>query len=73
MKRRLIKGADKKVFGVAAGLADYFDIDPTFVRVAFIAMCAGFLLPGLVAYFALAWMMPSRDKSLAEQPALFAE
>ena len=27
--------------GVASGLADYFDVDPTIVRIAFVALAAG--------------------------------
>jgi len=33
-KRRLMRSStDKKIAGVCAGLADYFDLDPTIVRV----------------------------------------
>ena len=44
MKKRLIKSTDKKLFGVAGGVADYFEIDPTLVRVGFIASAAGTIL-----------------------------
>ena len=36
--RFLINRGDAKVMGVAAGLADYTGIDPTIVRVGFIAL-----------------------------------
>jgi len=34
---------DKKIGGVCAGLADYFDLDPTIVRVVWLlaVLCAG--------------------------------
>ena len=32
MAKRLVKSQDKKLFGVAGGVAEYFDIDPTIVR-----------------------------------------
>ena len=28
MARRLVKSRDKKLFGVAGGVAEYFDLDP---------------------------------------------
>ena len=35
-KRKLWKSRDKKVAGVAGGIAEYFNIDPTLVRIAFV-------------------------------------
>ena len=35
MEKRLVKG-EKKIFGVCSGLANYFDMDPTIVRVIFL-------------------------------------
>lgn len=52
-KFRLNK-ADGKVMGVCAGLADYFNVDPTLVR---IAVAAGIIMTfpvGLIAYLILA-------------------
>lgn len=59
MVKRLVKSTDKKLFGVAGGLAEYFDIDATLVRVGFVVLCVCFFFLGLVAYVALAIMMPS--------------
>ena len=36
--RFLINRRDAKVMGVAAGLADYTGVDPTMVRLAFVAL-----------------------------------
>jgi phage shock protein C len=36
--RFLINRGDAKVMGVAAGLADYTGVDPTIIRLAFIAL-----------------------------------
>lgn len=46
--RFLINRADAKVMGVAAGLADYTGIDPTIVRVGFVALT---LMTGPVMLF----------------------
>jgi phage shock protein C len=54
--RRLFRSTtDAKLAGVASGLARYFNIDPTLVRVGFVvaALCSG---AGLVAY-ALLWAL----------------
>ena len=59
MKKRLIKSTDKKIFGVAGGVADYFDIDPILVRVGLIASAFCFFPFSVVGYLGLAVMMPS--------------
>ena len=46
--RFLINRGDAQVMGVAAGLADYTGIDPTIVRVGFIALT---LMTGPVMLF----------------------
>ena len=48
---------DKKIAGVCAGLADYFDLDPTIVRVVWLlaVLCAG---TGLLLYIILWIVLP---------------
>lgn len=36
--KKLYKSPDKKIFGVCAGIADYFNIDPTLVRLIVVAL-----------------------------------
>jgi phage shock protein PspC (stress-responsive transcriptional regulator) len=57
-KRRLMRSStDKKIAGVCAGLADYFDLDPTIVRVLwFLAMF--FAGTGFLAYIILWIVLP---------------
>jgi phage shock protein C len=59
MAKKLVKGLDKKLFGVCSGLAEYFDIDPTVVRVIFVF---AFLVfgSGLLLYLILAIAMPDK-------------
>ena len=64
--KKLIKSTDKKVFGVAGGVADYFDIDPTLIRVGFVAAALFFLPVAIVGYLALAVMMPSPSTASGE-------
>ena len=58
MAKRLVKG-EKKLFGVCSGLANYFDLDPTIMRVIFIA-AAIFFGTGVLFYIILAIVMPDR-------------
>ncbi len=63
MKMLYKSETDKKIAGVCAGLAEYFDVDPTLVRAgyAFISIVTA-LIPGIVAYFVLDWIMPYKSK-----------
>ena len=58
MEKRLVKSKDKKIFGVCGGLGNYFDIDPTVIRIAFLV---GFIIfgSGLLLYLIMALVMPS--------------
>lgn len=55
MKKLMRSGKDQKIGGVCAGVARYFDIDPTIVRViwAVLAFCYG---TGVLAYIIL-WLI----------------
>ena len=58
--KRLTKSStDRMIAGVCGGLAEYFDIDPTLVRVGYVlvsVLSAAF--PGLLVYIILAIIMP---------------
>ena len=62
MKKRLYRteGANAKLFGVCGGIAEYFDIDPTLVRVVLVLLlfAAG---TGLWAYLVCALVMPKKS------------
>lgn len=49
------------VFGVAGGLAEYFDIDPTLMRVAWVVLGLASGGTALIAYITLAVIMPTND------------
>jgi phage shock protein C len=57
MKRLTRSNTDRKLAGVCAGIAAYFDIDPTVVRIGWVLFC---LLggSGVLAYFLCALLMP---------------
>ena len=56
MKKQLMRsGRDKKIAGVCAGVAHYFDMDPTIVRVIWGVLAFGYGA-GIVAYSIL-WII----------------
>jgi phage shock protein PspC (stress-responsive transcriptional regulator) len=59
---------DKKIAGVAAGLADYFDLDPTIIRLVWLlaVLCAG---TGLIAYIILWIALPAGPTGVATSSA----
>lgn len=60
--KRLTKGYDKCISGVCSGIADYFDLDPTLVRIGYAALSiftVGF--PGVLLYIVMACVMPGPE------------
>jgi len=51
--------SDEKIFGVCGGIANYFQVDSTVVRVASVigGLFTG-LLPAIIVYVALVFIMP---------------
>ena len=63
---------DKVLFGVAGGLAEYFNVDSVLVRLAFVVtVFAGGA--GLLAYIVLAIIMPKEEASAAEPVEVMRE
>lgn len=59
--KRLYKSTDKKISGVCAGVAEFFGIDPTIVRVVYALLTFfTFGLVGVIVYAILAFVMPQR-------------
>lgn len=59
MTRRLTRSSDRMLAGVCGGIANYFDLDPTLVRIAYVilSICSiGF--PGMLVYAILWLIMP---------------
>ncbi|MBP8855996.1 MAG: PspC domain-containing protein [Oscillospiraceae bacterium] len=57
-EKRLYKArAGRMLCGVCGGIAEYFGIDPTLVRLAFIVLCFGWG-SGILAYIVAAIIIP---------------
>jgi len=60
--KRLRRSSDKMLAGVCAGIAEYFDVDPTLIRVLYAALTlftAAF--PGVLLYIIMMILMPNYD------------
>ena len=63
-QKKLTRSANKILAGVCGGIAEYFDIDPTLVRILYAALTffsAAF--PGLILYIIMMLIMPEKDKN----------
>ena len=66
MEKKLYKSEkDKKICGVCAGIAKYFSLDATVVRLALVAFC---LLggSGILAYIICAIVMPDEPSDIID-------
>jgi len=64
VRERLYRSRRERMFlGVAGGLAEWFDLDPSFVRVAFVlvTLAGG---AGVLIYIALAIIVPERPEGV---------
>lgn len=59
MQKKITK-KNGKIFGVCEGMGDYFNIDPTIIRILFLVgvICFG---SGLLLYIILALAMPKEN------------
>lgn len=60
MKKKLtLSKKDRKMQGVLGGIAEYFDIDATIVRIGFVVLSLlTAIIPCVIAYFVISWVMP---------------
>ena len=59
-EKKLKRSTNKILAGVCGGIAEYFEVDPTLIRVAYAALSiftTGF--PGLLLYLILMLIMPA--------------
>ncbi len=61
--KKLFRSSNRIFAGVCGGIAEYFDLDPTLIRVVYVILSmfsAGF--PGLLVYIILMILMPNYDQ-----------
>lgn len=57
-KKQLYKSRNKMLCGVCGGIAEYFDIDPTLIRLAVVFLSIAGVGSGLLAYIIAAIIVP---------------
>jgi phage shock protein C len=62
MKKLYRSRTDKKIAGVCGGLAEYFNIDATIIRIIFVVLLLPGGFPGLVPYVILWLFVPVKPK-----------
>src|SRR6202049_2642815 len=69
-KQLTLSATDKKMAGVCGGIAEYLDVDPTIVRLIWVALSVGpgGFVGGALAYF-LAWIVIPKAPAFAPTPA----
>ena len=70
-RARLVRSrADRRIAGVCGGLAEYFDVDPTIVRVSWVivSIVCGAVIFGVIAYL-VAWFIIPTAPAAALHPS----
>ena len=63
MNKRLYKSAENKMIsGVCGGIAEYFDVDPTLIRLATAALTLFSVGTVVIAYIAAAIIIPNPNQ-----------
>lgn len=68
MVKKLYKSDDKVISGVLGGVGEYFDIDPTLVRLGYVIVAiATAIVPAIVGYIVAAIIVPQKTPYQAKE------
>lgn len=59
-ERKLRKSENKMIAGVCAGLAEYFGMDVTLVRIIYVLLTIFTVFSGVIVYIIMALLMPNK-------------
>lgn len=63
-KKKLTRSANKILAGVCGGIAEYFDVDPTVVRICYVVLSLfSAAFPGLLLYIIMLLLMPEKNEN----------
>ena len=62
MKKLYLSDTNRKIGGVCGGIAEYFDKDPTIIRIAFVLVAILTHGLGIIAYFVMWLVIPKKAK-----------
>lgn len=61
--KKLYRSPNRIIAGVCGGIADYFDVDPTLIRVIYMILSLfSAAFPGFLLYIILMILIPNYDK-----------
>ena len=61
--KKLYRSSNRIMAGVCGGIAEYFDIDPTLIRVAYVILSLfSVAFPGVLLYIILMILIPNYDQ-----------
>ena len=61
--KKLYRSSNRVMAGVCGGVAEYFDIDPTLIRVAYVVLSLfSAAFPGVLLYIILMILIPNYDQ-----------
>jgi phage shock protein PspC (stress-responsive transcriptional regulator) len=67
MAKRIYKSSQRTLCGVCGGIAEYFNMDPTVVRLIWVVLTlVSFGAGGVIAYIVCALVLPDRPSSQAD-------
>lgn len=58
--KKLVRSADKKIAGVCGGLAEYFGMDASIVRIVYLLATIFTAFAGVLIYIILMFVMPAQ-------------
>jgi len=67
MKRLYLSISDKKIGGVCGGIGEYFDKDPTLIRILFILVILFSFGFGILAYLAMWLIIPKKPEAFQDR------
>lgn len=65
--KRLYKSSKKMLCGVCGGIAEYFKVDPTLIRLIIVFLALAGVGTGLVAYIIAAIIIPEKPYNIEEK------
>jgi phage shock protein C len=61
--KKLYRSSNRVMAGVCGGIAEYFDIDPTLIRVVYVILSLfSVAFPGVLLYIILMILIPNYDQ-----------
>lgn len=65
--KRLCRSDDRMIAGVCAGIAEYFNVDPTLIRIIFVLLLLPGGLPGFIPYVVLWVIVPTKPHNTIDK------